>query len=78
MLHVIAKMENIKQVSWRLHVIKLWNHMMKKQILKIKSVVPIFNKMNGYFEEINRNKYLTLVPTNESKEKNTKIWRTVD
>ena len=25
--------------------------------------------MNGYFEEINRNKYLTLVPTNESKEK---------
>ena len=31
--------------------------------------MPIFNKMNGYFEEINRNKYLTLVPTNESKEK---------
>ena len=25
--------------------------------------------MNGYFEEINENKYLTLVPTNESKEK---------
>ena len=25
--------------------------------------------MNGYFEEINRNKYLMLVPTNESKEK---------
>ena len=25
--------------------------------------------MNGYFEEINGNKYLTLVPTNESKEK---------
>ena len=25
--------------------------------------------MNGYFEEINRNKYLTLVLTNESKEK---------
>ena len=24
--------------------------------------------MNGYFEEINGNKYLTLVPTNESKE----------
>ena len=24
----------------------------------------IFNKMNGYFEEINKNKYLTLVPTN--------------
>ena len=25
--------------------------------------------MNGYFEEINENKYLILVPTNESKEK---------
>ena len=25
--------------------------------------------MNGYLEEINGNKYLTLVPTNESKEK---------
>ena len=24
--------------------------------------------MGGYFEEINKNKYLTLVPTNESKE----------
>ena len=28
--------------------------------------------MNGYFEEINKNKYLTLVSTNESKEKNKK------
>ena len=25
--------------------------------------------MNGYFEEINGNKYLALVPTNETKEK---------
>ena len=33
--------------------------------------------MNGYFEEINGNKYLTLVPTNESKEKiknYEKLW----
>ena len=33
--------------------------------------------MNGYFEEINENKYLTLVPTNESKEKikkYEKLW----
>ena len=40
--------------------------------IKINSVNPlylIFNKVNGYFEEINGNKYLTLVPTNESKEK---------
>ena len=40
--------------------------------LKINSVnhlYLIFNKVNGYFEEINGNKYLTPVPTNESKEK---------
>ena len=40
--------------------------------VKISSVNPLYlmlNKMNGYFEEINGNKYLTLVPTNESKEK---------
>ena len=29
----------------------------------------MFNKMNGYFKENNGNKYLTLVPTNESKKK---------
>ena len=29
----------------------------------------MFNKMNEYFEENNGNKYLTLAPTNESKEK---------
>ena len=28
----------------------------------------IFSEVNGYFEEINKRKYLTLVPTNESKE----------
>ena len=40
--------------------------------VKIYSVNPlylIFNKVNGYFQEINGNKYLTLVPTNESEEK---------
>ena len=39
---------------------------------KVNSVNPLylnFTKMNGYFEEINGNKYLRLVPTNESKEK---------
>ena len=38
---------------------------------KINSVNPLYliiNKADGYFEEINRNKYLTLVPTNENKE----------
>ena len=40
--------------------------------VKINSENPlylIFRKVNGYFEEINGNKYLTLAPTNESKEK---------
>ena len=29
----------------------------------------MFNKMNGYFEEINENKYLTRDPINESNKK---------
>ena len=33
----------------------------------------MFNRMNGYFKEINGNQYLTIVPTNESKEKNKKV-----
>ena len=40
--------------------------------LKINSVNPLYlviNKVNGYFGEIYENKYLTLVPTNESKGK---------
>ena len=48
--------------------------------VKIYSVNPlylIFSKVNGYFEEINENKYLTLVSNNESKGKNKKydkLW----
>ena len=51
--------------------------------IKINSVNPLYlilNKVNGYFEEINGNKYLTLVPTNESKEKIKKheeLWSEV-
>ena len=44
--------------------------------VKINSVNPLYlimNKVNGYFEEINENKSLTLLPTNESKEKIKKI-----
>ena len=40
--------------------------------VKINNVNPlqlIINKVNGYFEEINTNKYLTLVFVNDSKEK---------
>ena len=43
-----------------------------KKDIKIYSVTPlylIFGNVNGYFEEINGNKYLTLFPTSESKEK---------
>ena len=49
--------------------------------VKIYCVNPlylVFKQVNGYFEEINGNKYLTLVPSNKIKEKNKKIWRTVD
>ena len=38
------------------------------KINSVNPLHPIFNKLNGYFEEINKNNYLTLVPTNESKE----------
>ena len=41
------------------------------------SLYLIFDKMNEYFEEINGNKYLTLVPTNESKQivkKDEELW----
>ena len=47
-----------------------------KKNLQIYSVNPMqytFGKVKGYFEEINGNKYLTLVPTNESKEKIKRI-----
>ena len=40
--------------------------------VKINCVNPlylIFSKGNGYFTESNKSNYLTLVPTNESKEK---------
>ena len=38
------------------------------------SLYPIFNKVNEYFEEINENKYLMLVPTNESAEIIKELW----
>ena len=40
--------------------------------IKMYSVNPLYlisRNVNGYFEEINKSKYSTLVPTNESKEK---------
>ena len=40
--------------------------------IKLNTINPLYliiNKVNEYFEKINGNKYLMLVPTNESKEK---------
>ena len=37
------------------------------KINKVKTLYLIFNNINGYFKEINGNKYLMLVPTNEGK-----------
>ena len=48
-----------------------------KEYIKIYSVNPlylIFRNVNRYFDKIDKSKYLTLDPTNESKEKFLKIW----
>ena len=51
--------------------------------VKINSVNPLYlviNKLNGYFKEINGSKYLTLVPTDKSKEKIKKsgeLWNEI-
>ena len=45
------------------------------KIYFVNTLYFIFNKVNGYFEEINKSKYLMLVPTNESKEKKyEELW----
>ena len=47
------------------------------KINSVSSLYLIFSKVNGYFEETHKGTYLTLVPTNESKEKNKKyeaLW----
>ena len=48
---------------------------MIKEYVKIYCVNPLyfnFKNVNWYFEEINKRKYIRLVPTNESKEKTKK------
>ena len=76
------KWNNIKvdEKSYKDILIYYIGYVTIKEYIKIDSVKPlylIFRYLNGYFEEINRNKYLTLVPTNESKEeieKDEKLW----
>ena len=43
----------------------------------VNSVYLIFGKVNGYFEEINENKYLMLAPSNESKEKHEELYNKI-
>ena len=47
-----------------------------KEYVKSYSVNPLYLVfLNGYFEEIDKSKYLTLVPTNKSKEKKyEELW----
>ena len=47
------------------------------KIYIVNSLYLIFKDLNGSFEEITKNKYLKLVPTNEGKEnikKNEELW----
>ena len=48
--------------------------------IKVNAVNPLYliiNKVNDYFEEVNKNEYLTIVSINERKEKRKKykeLW----
>ena len=70
-------MKSTQKYSYLLHWIC---HNQRFKYVKINSANPLYliiNKVNGNFEENNGNKYLTLVPSNESKEKilkNGKLW----
>ena len=72
----------IDEKSYKNILIYYTGYLMIKDLkyMKIYSVNPlylIFNKVNGYFKEIDGNKHLALVPTNESKEKRKKydeLW----
>ena len=61
----------IDKNSYKNILIYYIGYMAIKKYIKIYSVNTlylIFGKVNGYFEEINGNKYLKLVPTNQCKE----------
>ena len=67
-------LKNIKidEKSYKIFFLYYIGYVTIKEDVKIDSVNPsslIFRNVNGYFEEINKSKYLTLVPTNQSKEK---------
>ena len=59
-----------------------WNVTIKNLgYVKIKSVNPLdftFDKINGFIEKSNGNKYMMLVSTDKSKEKLKKVWRIME
>ena len=62
----------INEKSYKNILIYYIRYVTIKEYVKTYSVNPlylIFRWVNGYFKEINGNKYLTLIPFNESKEK---------
>ena len=71
---------NIDEKSYKNVLIYYIGYVTIKEYVKIYGVNAlhlIFRYVNGYFEEVNGNKYLTLAPTNESKEKlkkYEKLW----
>ena len=71
---------DVKKLKMNVFIKSIWQLIISTSnaILGVLSLHPcnsinllyfFINKVNGYFEKVNRNKYLTLVPTNESKEK---------
>ena len=62
----------INEKSYKNILIYYIGYVTIKEYVTIYSINPlylIFRYVNGYFEEINGNRYSSLVPTNESKEK---------
>ena len=59
----------VQKYSYLLHWLCDDKRFKIRKINSVNSLYLVFSKMNEWFEEINRNKYLMLVPPNESKEK---------
>ena len=57
--------------------VDIWQSKICTNVNSVNTLHLIFSKVNGYFEEINKCKYLTLLPTNESKaniKKYQELW----